>query len=565
MKTYLKSEKGYALLLTVAVLILFSILGLSLLTLTASGVKKNENRQYQIQSRDLADKGITFIVEETQQYFEAALSNAIKSGQSGITKDAFKSLLETAIDKRNIKCNTNKFMEIQGNDGNMSKVCIENIGMVSNNEKDAFKRIVTYRSTGISGGKEFTVRQDIILGTDAVPDQLRYAVSTNEGGNLYFHGGVEVQGDIKSDGNIYINKNAHWVSGSSTKWENSVALKSIPDNKSITSKFILTNENNNIYYYERLSGDFKSYQGLTPTQTIKISDSNKIATLKSRLTDSNNIAFITKDTAGDSVNISKRINDIYPLKSMIKKEYNNLNITTNSHETSKLVKTDNILITDYSYETKKVCSGKKCTDTQVITGLKNSSFTINGNNKNIKLLGSYYVNGDVKIENTNLESDAILYVDGTVSIKDSTLKGISPESTLIIFATGNIEISNISEYDTTASKIKGFFYTKEDMIMYGVGSNVQITGGLSAKNLRLTALRGNVTTLYRKKWIIWPFYYELELTNITAGNANTQTASPSRLKIIYDENLIAQYTSFERGLEEEFITSINEPQIMERY
>lgn len=565
MKTYLKTEKGYALLLTVAVLILFSILGLSLLTLTASGVKKNETRQYQIQSRDLADKGITFIVEETQQYFEAALSNAIKSGQSGITKDAFKSLLETAIDKRNIKCNTNKFLEIQGNDRNISKVCIENIGMVSNNEKDAFKRIVTYRSTGISGGKEFTVRQDIILGTDAVPDQLRYAVSTNEGGDLYFHGGVEVQGDIKSDGNIYINKNAHWVSGSSTKWESSVALKSIPDNKSITSKFILTNENNNIYYYERLSGDFKSYQGLTPTQTIKISDPNKIATLKSRLTDSNNIAFITKDTAGDSVNISKRINDIYPLKKMIKKEYNNLNITTNSHETSKLVKTDNILITDYSYETKKVCSGKKCTETQVITGLRKSSFTINGNNKNIKLLGSYYVNGDVKIENTNLESDAILYVDGTVSIKDSTLKGISPESTLIIFATGNIEISNISEYDTTASKIKGFFYTKEDMIMYGVGSNVQITGGLSAKNLRLTALRGNVTTLYRKKWIIWPFYYELELTNITAGNANTQTASPSRLKIIYDENLIAQYTSFERGLEEEFITSINEPQIIERY
>lgn len=153
MKTYLQNGKGYALLLTLAVLILFSILGLSLLTLTASGVKKNEMRQYQIQSQDLADKGITFIVKETQKHLETVLSNAIKAGQNGITKDAFKIALETAIDNRKIKCENNNALEITGNNGSISKVCIEKIDSVSSDEKDKFKRKVTYRSIGIVGGK----------------------------------------------------------------------------------------------------------------------------------------------------------------------------------------------------------------------------------------------------------------------------------------------------------------------------------------------------------------------------------------------------------------------------
>ena len=87
MQRFIKSEKGYSLLLTTAVVVLFTILGLSLLTLTSSGVLKNKQRESQIQAQDLADKGITYAVNDIQKYLE--------NGLNGKTKGAdFKKLLE---------------------------------------------------------------------------------------------------------------------------------------------------------------------------------------------------------------------------------------------------------------------------------------------------------------------------------------------------------------------------------------------------------------------------------------------------------------------------------------
>ncbi|MER1999611.1 MAG: hypothetical protein ABS882_07535, partial [Lysinibacillus sp.] len=65
--------------------------------------------------------------------------------------------------------------------------------------------------------------------------------------------------------------------------------------------------------------------------------------------------------------------------------------------------------------------------------------------------------------------------------------------TLFIFADGGITINNIS-VDSLPGKgsiINGYFYTNQDFLMYGVGSNTTITGGLSARNITYTALRGN--------------------------------------------------------------------------
>ena len=39
----------------------------------------------------------------------------------------------------------------------------------------------------------------------------------------------------------------------------------------------------------------------------------------------------------------------------------------------------------------------------------------------------------------------------------------------------------------------------------------------------------------------------------------------SRLKIIYDENLISQYASFLRDTNDELIKELNEPEIINRY
>jgi len=154
------------------------------------------------------------------------------------------------------------------------------------------------------------------------------------------------------------------------------------------------------------------------------------------------------------------------------------------------------------------------------------------------LSGTYFINGDFNVNNTKLHSDAMLYVNGNVTIKDSTLNGIDSNSTLFIFATGDISISNISVVSATPSMLKGFFYSKQNMIMYGVGSNINLYGGISARRTILTAVRGN------SKNYTYESSKNQKETVITNGVEVPKRNS--RLKITYDENLISHYTSFKR-------------------
>ncbi|BAK18083.1 type II secretory pathway, component PulK [Solibacillus silvestris StLB046] len=70
MTKYLKSNSGSALLIAVAVLMIFTVLGLSLMSLTANGVIKNKSRENIVQATDLAQKGIEFAVTDIQKKIE---------------------------------------------------------------------------------------------------------------------------------------------------------------------------------------------------------------------------------------------------------------------------------------------------------------------------------------------------------------------------------------------------------------------------------------------------------------------------------------------------------------
>ena len=94
----------------------------------------------------------------------------------------------------------------------------------------------------------------------------------------------------------------------------------------------------------------------------------------------------------------------------------------------------------------------------------------NNNKEDLTIQGTFYIDANLSITNMDVYSDAILYVNGDVTIRESTLAGFN-NGTLIIFASGNIQISNISEYQDTPSTIKGFFYSQNNMTLYGVGSD----------------------------------------------------------------------------------------------
>lgn len=522
------------------------VLGLSLMMLTSSGIKKNEVRQDNVQSKDLADKGITYAVNDLQNYLEKTIKN------TPMGKTQFNNLLNNTV---KITCPQN--IIIPGEKNSKTNVCIEKVEQVSTEEQDRYKRLVTFKSTGQVNARVTIIKSKVIIGTDAIPDQLRYAVSTNKGGNLFLHGGVEIQGDVKTDGNLIIAKNATWMSGSTAKWEDSVGARIVKETKSVNPKIIMRDKDQMIYtidgssntvnYNSHIAGSFNnSYGKISPYL------SNSASLVEKKLFNTQNLAIVTKSLTPDNINVITKIED----KINETADYNyydgDVSITSSNNPIKNYTRDKTILIA--KKEKKSYFSFSCFCWKEEETGkyLK-ANLTINANS-NVNLRGSYYINGDLSITNTDLKSDAIIYVKGDVNIRDSTLMGIDPNSTLIIFADGNISISNISEYSSynNPSTIKGFFYSNSDMIMYGVGSNIRLTGGISSRRLILTALRGDVSSSTKP----------ISVQNKLDGNG--LPVYPSRLKVTYDENLIKQYTSFQRDEKEEFITQLNEPEYIER-
>ncbi len=549
MKKYLQNDKGYSLLLAIGAILIFTVLGLSLITLTTNGIAKNSHREDTILAQDLSDKGIDFAVNDIQNTLEKQII------ATPMGKTEFGTFLDTTLNKTNLKCPAagqplpaNIGFHIPTENNNITKVCIEAVKMITNSsgiteEKDKYKRLVTFRSYGVVKKKEHISKTDVIIGTDAIPDQLRYAVSSNERGSLYFHGGVEVTGDIKSTEDIHIIKKAYSGWDYSPTWHNSVTLKMNPTLGSVSSKIILSNQANKIYYYNgNQFRNGKTIEYKSPSNTFSINNQNEI---RSILTHSDKTNVISKSLPEDIINVASKVESVYKEK---KFDYK---LTGNTIEgsTNNLKRPVDSITSIYN----EVCVKKDtkkpydCLD----YAMSDTNLVINGysNNykENVDIQGTYYIKGDVTINYANIKSNAILYVDGNVNVRFSTLRELQAGSSLIIFASGSIFIANISEYSDSPSIIKGFFYSQNDMTLYGVGSNIKVIGGLSAKNIYLTALRGKVSS---------------SSFNIPES---TQLVSNSRLQIIYDENIIKQYTEFKRDEREEFITQLNTPETIKRY
>lgn len=562
MKRVLKNDSGYSLLLAIGVVIIFTVLGLSLLTLTSSGIAKNSTREDTIQAQDLSDKGIDYVVKDIQTYLEDEIID------NPMGKTAFNTFLTNTLGKSTLSCpldtdseaiKASKGIKIPGENSNSTMVCIANVAEIINTdgvveEKDKYKRLVTFKSIGTVNGKEHVTTSKVIIGTDAVPDQLRYAVSTNDGGNLHLHGGVEIQGDIKTSGNLIITNHASWgtATGETNRWDASVYPRLIRDSKSINPKLIMSEEDSNVYIFklrEGRNGNDSTDYYLNKLETgtdlsnttnyTKYSPKTQITEIQNSFFNTSNLAVFTKTIGDDQVDIEKEFQSISNTTSIVEDLNNDSSILKNTNK-------NNV----YHIKAFNECESKKSNGDCKTWKTSSGTIDIGGSNqgkRNIKLVGKYYVDGDVFIDYANLTSDAILYVKGDVLINQSTLKSVSDESTLFIFAEGDITFANMHDTESTdnINEVKGFFYSKSNLMLLGVKSHMKFIGGISGDRVIMTGVRGKGKD----------------------GKFDTVTAQESmaaRLQIIYDANLIAQYHSFKRDLEEEFITELNEPELIER-
>ena len=548
LKFYTNSN-GYTLLIAVCALLIFSVIGLSLVSVTANGLKKNESREFNVLATDLADKGISYAVSDFQFQLENLIKNPIGKTTFGTELDK---LLGYNSTTEQLTSTSNKYhcgpttlhgLKIDSSKGeNYTNVCIQNVEMNKTNglveEKDRYKRLVTLKSTGVVDGKIKETFSKVIIGTDAIPDQLKYAVSTNEGGNLFLHGGIEIKGDIKTAGNLILTNKASWGTASDpnsdNRWTDSLYPKIIKNDTSVTPKIIMQEEGKNIYNLKfnntTLKSSFYKNNHIKGTSLSNTSYYDKLSfnenVLSNYLFNSNDVMLVKRKLNDDQVDIDN--------------EFNNISSNAIRHDslTNGLTNTDKNKVYHIAQYKKPNCN-KNC----------NTSGSITIDNKSsARLVGKYYVDGDVEITDSNLYADAILYVKGNVKIDGSTVLGTNTNSTLFIFAKGDITFSNIYQ-KTSGDKqydLKGFYYSQSNMHILGVKSHMKITGGVSGKDIILTGVRGIGK-------------------NNDFDSVNAQRTKEARLKIIYDENLIKQFHEFKRDEEEEFIKSINDPEILERY
>lgn len=607
------NEKGYSLLLTMFVFILFTVLAMALLTATLTGSKRNQTSEHNIQAQELAMMGIDHLTNQINKDLKKGL------GENGLTQDQFKSILETTLNKykSGVAINTGETGSYEAK--------ITNIDSVKDNP---LKKRATIVSTGIADGRKKSTTTKVVFGAQSTLDTLKYTVgayksdelskkcNTNSKycvrgeGNLFLHGGVSIKGDFKVDGNIITTDRGYAYLGGQ-QWIPSVLPTASPVEGQKASHIVLKG---NVYTFDH-NPDYDKH--------IETTNFNQGTTVKDWVCTGPwfwpKCKYVEKTTDSKYVNTTGDLSKAFfgtipvitqrePVRDDIKIEEMRSTFTISKNEAVKL-DLDNLTNTkDLNYPDKKVYASYKSCErirwdyacTQKYNGdyifygnntfgnfqtdgsltLRNSSssfkktvFTngayINGNltvgNNNlhsydstkyekIQLDGPVFVNGDVHIAGVNGEFNTIMYVNGNVTIEYSVINGLNKTGSLIIFARGNIDIRNNSVNQDTPSNIKGFFYSEKELEMFGVGSNIRIEGGISAKRIVLNAIRGRASDT--------KFEGSQEVSNKYFEASSNQVNKTSRLQIIYDPNIMNTYADLKSR--EPMVISVDPPQITER-
>lgn len=102
---------------------------------------------------------------------------------------------------------------------------------------------------------------------------------------------------------------------------------------------------------------------------------------------------------------------------------------------------------------------------------------------NILITGDLTIRGDIAFDST-------IYVLGNTTINNVDIRGFN-KSELILMTKGQLEIARINKFLDQVNTIHAYLYTHEDAELYAVGSYLRVEGGIFAHgNLEINAYRG---------------------------------------------------------------------------
>lgn len=559
-------ERGYTLFLTVLTTFIFSIIAISLITISISGAKRSVVREEVIQATELSEKGLNQITQQINYDIQKELDKH----EDGLTRSAYIQEINKVVDK--YMCGNTEIIE--GDTGDFDACVLEQL----DKGLDVLPQRIKFESTGYVEDKEKELITTVEIGGNLSPDNMQYAVNTfitkecaeSRGncqageGNLYLHGGSSIQGDINVDRNLITSNRSH-EKYAAHHWIHSYfpSVKEKPDG---SASKVLVGENVYTFQWDNVSGT--KISGFDYAKHIsEIDIPNKSPYTKKDVIDEN--VFV-----GDYVpEISNRTD--HPIQSGfdIEAEKEKYFYTHNDPGVTHL----QTAIINGTTGVRRVIRNQQSANEKIFPKIDNkfeADFIINGNSsfkqfstyqnldlgkirndniiefkegayvggdlrirKNTEVKGPIYVNGDVIIEGKNVTINSVLYVNGEVFIRhtasDATL-GPQVKGDFIIYANGKIVMHRMNRFNDHPTEMNSFLYSNESIEIDGNESNVKLKGGISAPRIVLNSIRG------RSKAAIFGDGQLVEARGFE-GWAE-QARRESRLQIIYDKNVLDKYS-----------------------
>ncbi len=535
LKKKLNDDSGYALLTVLLVSVLVFLLAMSLFFITSNGTKKTVVREHLVQAQELSEKGLKHLLNQINN----ELNDAIKNNNGTMTKPEFLESMSKILEK--YSCDTNTLGKLKESDGNY-EACLNDLG-----DEDEVFRKVEFVSKGLKGKQEKEVKTQMKIGADSTLGALNYAINVPKSkeclensrncfpgeGNVLLHGGVNILGNIRVDGDIGTVDKARIGYGNNSYWVPTHLPSIRPVSGIGRANLSLGGEVYEIRDVDRIS-NVREYD-----RHIASNMANGSGSRAKFVEATSNLNRVFKD-APRIVNADKKVDEV-DVVSIINNTRNTTNVNT-------------LFLSDISY------TSNLNRPTKVYGDLMIGDFSNRPRKRGVELRNTLYVEGNLHVRHADLLANALIYVKGNVTIEESTIGTLTnnqnEDGTLFIFSEGTIRMVNNSVNLDDPSVINGFFYANDAVEMYGAGSNIYIRGGLSANRLVFNAVKGKTRSTRDR------------VNNITEQYGNTYYQRPrnqgdnSRLTVEYDPEIIEKHHSLNN--EEDLIQEVLPPVIINR-
>jgi hypothetical protein len=545
----IREERGSALLLVLFMIVLFTMIGLAIISATIGGAQRSVTREKDVQSLHIAEKALN----EAIAYIAASFD-----GKEDISYEYFKNQIEVFSTRILAK------EDMPSNLDNNATGKITNIQVIDPSISNGDYRVVITAKANVDGVERTLVQE---IGINAFPDFLKYAMGSQS--NVYLNGAPYIYGNLYAGDKLNVKNEANYRYNQPTNISDKHTPSSFP---TLNGEAFVQKLDNILFCDGRISGCDNNYSPISiedgdtglPVNTVlggltldKVRIKDKKKFVEVNLDES----FVDKVTeaVGGSKSDRNIYNGLYKSpssgpKGLIASLLNNTEIqvlelpknlpidateeevdendqklqtlqSTLNNLTDSYIVNDDLKLDGLTYP--KLQYNEQSKNSRTVAGeiTKSNWFIINGdltfenlNTIPLTVRGNILVTGDITIKG-KLEVDATIIALGKATIEDAEILGMDSSinwrdgKELVLMCKEEILINRVASfhpinhpyplqtslldsYDANVDPtiLNAFFYTDQSATLYGVGSVFWIRGGFFAKgDLYINAVIGNTT------------------------------------------------------------------------